>query len=80
MIDQRKLDTIVLAAKVKANEIMANYRLYMSAERSYYDGDIGGRNIPEATQRQPEDVGGEAEEPGEEIALEVYGENGGGLV
>lgn len=73
MIDQRKLDTILLAAKVKAREYLANYSLYMSAERSGYNGESGGRGINAEPEGQSEDAGGEVQEPVEEIAGEIYG-------
>lgn len=72
MIDQRKLDTILLAAKVKAREILANYHLFMSAERSNYYGEGGGRWEPEEPEGQSEDAGGEVQEPVAEIAGQIY--------
>lgn len=75
MIDQRRLDTILLTARAKANEILANYHLYMVGDRSAYNGDIRGRAIPEDAE-QPEDVGGEGEEPGAPLAGEIYGQDG----
>ena len=77
MIDNRKLDIIRLMAKGKAREMAQNYRAFMSAERSGYDGTDGRRG--EENPIQPEDVGGEVQEPGQEVAEQVYGEAGGQL-
>ena len=76
MIDNRKLDIIRLMAKGKAREMAQNYRAFMSAERSGYDGDTGERG---SDLEEPEDVGGEVQEPGQEVAEQVYGEAGGQL-
>ena len=77
MIDQRRLDTILLTARAKADEILANYHLYMSGDRSAYNGEDTGRGIDAEPEGQPEDAGGEGEEPGAELAGEIYGQDGG---